>query len=61
MSAKEKNKVAQRAYRERLKVHQLSLTECLHWHLAILGLPKAPSELLRWQCCGAIGSLLYWC
>ena len=37
MSAKEKNKVAQRAYRERQKVIYLSLIDCSHWHLAILG------------------------
>ena len=58
MSAKEKNKVAQRAYRERQKVHHASLDECLHWHLAILGLPKASAKLLRWQCCGALGAIL---
>ena len=49
MSAKEKNKVAQRAYRERQKVPHLSVTYRSHWHLArsILGHPKAPFKLLR--------------
>ena len=37
MSAKEKNKVAQRAYRERQKVSYFSLINYLHGHPAILG------------------------